>query len=231
MYVRDSHYEWHPIRAAFRYVTQRPWSRIPLHSRTVILNSIVACLAGGRNKAMAARAYDFYNAELDNTGLQVRTPETIRNIIKDEIPLYVDSMGGHAVIKVPYSNAGQGVYTITTPEELNKFLHTEQRYEKYIVQSLVGNATWSSTTRAGKFYHVGTIPNRKGQTFVSDLRMMITGSKGGFRPVAIYARRARKPLLKNIGDDPTRHRGRYSAPTCRTRIPTARGHPMPAVCF
>lgn len=36
----------------------------------------------------------------------VNVPETIRNITKNEIPLWVQSMGGHAVIKVPYSNAG-----------------------------------------------------------------------------------------------------------------------------
>jgi N6-adenosine-specific RNA methylase IME4 len=44
------------------------------------------------------------------------------------------------------------------------------------VQSLVGNASWSSVTRSGKFYHVGTIPNKKSNTFVSDLRMMVTGN-------------------------------------------------------
>jgi hypothetical protein len=63
-------------------------------------------LAGGRNKAMASRAYDFFNAEYAGSGLQVRIPETIRNVTKSEIPLWVDSMGGHAVLKVPYSNAG-----------------------------------------------------------------------------------------------------------------------------
>ena len=47
-------------------------------------------------------------------------------------------MGGHAVVKVPYSNAGQGVYTITCPEELANFMAEDSRYDKYIVQSLVG---------------------------------------------------------------------------------------------
>lgn len=46
-------FEWRPIRAAFRYVTQRPWDRIPISSRTLILNPIIACLAGGRNKMAA----------------------------------------------------------------------------------------------------------------------------------------------------------------------------------
>ena len=40
MHVRDSAGEWHPIRACFRYVTQRPWDRIPMSSKTLILNSV-----------------------------------------------------------------------------------------------------------------------------------------------------------------------------------------------
>ncbi|KAF9158870.1 hypothetical protein DFQ26_007141 [Actinomortierella ambigua] len=203
MHIRDSDKEWHPIRACFRYVTQKPWNRFPIHTRTVVMNQTVACLAGGRNKMMAAKAYEFFNAELVNSGLHVRVPETINNVTKSEIPLWLDSMGGHAVVKVPYSNAGQGVYTITNKEELKEFMETPHHYDKFIVQSLVGNASWSSITRHGKFYHVGTIPNKKTNTFVSDLRMMVAGNKDGFRPICIYARRARKPLLRHLSDDPT----------------------------
>ncbi|KAJ3096302.1 hypothetical protein HDU97_006032 [Phlyctochytrium planicorne] len=203
MFVRDTSKTWHPIRACFRYVTQKPWNRFPINAKTLVLNSIVSCLAGGRNKMMAARAYDFLNAELDGSGLAVRMPETIRNVTKSEIPLWLDSMGGHAVLKVPYSNAGQGVYTITNKEELKQFMEKDHHYDKFIVQSLVGNASWSSATRTGKYYHVGTIPNKKNHTFVSDLRMMVSANKDGFRPVAIYARRARKPLLRLLSDDPS----------------------------
>jgi len=53
MHVRDADGQWHPIRAAFRYVTQRPWDRIPLSSKTLMLNSVISCLAGGRNKMAA----------------------------------------------------------------------------------------------------------------------------------------------------------------------------------
>lgn len=53
MNVRDESGAWIPIRACFRYVTQRPWDRIPMNSKTVVLNSIISCLAGGRNKMAA----------------------------------------------------------------------------------------------------------------------------------------------------------------------------------
>lgn len=42
---------------------------------------------------------------------------------------------------------------------------------------------------------MGTIPNRKGETYVSDLRLMISGSEAGFKVVGMYARRARDPLM------------------------------------
>lgn len=78
-----------------------------MYTKTVVMNQTVACLAGGRNKMMAAKAYELFNAELADSGLHVRVPETINNVTKNEIPLWLDSMGGHAVVKVPYSNAGK----------------------------------------------------------------------------------------------------------------------------
>ncbi len=125
---------WEPVRAALRYVTQRPWSRIPPLTRTLIFNPVLACLAGGRNKMLAAKAYDLYNAEIAHTGLAIHTPETIWDVAKPEVPLWVRRMGGLAVVKVPYANAGQGVWTITNPGELKQFMDIEHRYDRFIVQ-------------------------------------------------------------------------------------------------
>ncbi len=186
--------EWIPLRAAFRYVTQKPWNRLPLHSRTKILNPIVACLAGGRNKMVAAKAYDLYNSELAQYGLKINMPETIWDISKAEIPLWVQKLGGHAVVKIPYSNAGQGVFTITNERELEAFMETEVNYERYIVQSLIGNYNWSSRSEEGKYYHVGTIPTKNGSTYVADIRMMVSSTEEGIRPLCIYSRRASEPL-------------------------------------
>jgi hypothetical protein len=198
MHIRDEQGEWRPIRAAFRYLTQRPWTRLPIYSKTIIINPIVTCLAGGRNKMIAAKAYDFYNAELAPAGLEIITPETIWDVSKEEIPLWVRKMGGQAVIKIPYSNAGQGVYTIVNEQELQDFMREDFRYERFIVQSLIGNYHWSSTGSRGKFFHIGTVPNDKGNTFVADLRMMISATPQGMRPLSIYARRAARPLVDNL---------------------------------
>lgn len=195
--------EWKPLRGAFRYVTQKPWNRIPVQSKTKILNPIVACLAGGRNKMIAAKAYDLYNAEIAKFGLKINIPETIRDVSKAEIPLWVRKMGGQAVIKVPYSNAGQGVFTITNEEELDEFMEQDFVYKQYIVQSLIGNYNWSSTSQKGKFYHVGTIPNKNGETFVADLRMMVSSTKDGIRPLCIYSRKAAKPLMDDLDSGST----------------------------
>jgi len=203
--IRKPDGTWIPIRAAFRYVTQKPWNRIFVSStKTAIINPLNACLAGGRNKALAAKAYDFYNAELlrEEVGVVIRTPETIRDVSRGEVPLYVASFGGHAVVKVPYSNAGQGVYTITSQKELDEFMEAEANcpYDSYIVQSLIGNYHWSSVQRTGQFYHVGTIPNKKCNTYVSDLRMMIhfDYTVGCYRPLVIYARKAHTPLAEKL---------------------------------
>ncbi len=196
--VRAADDTWHPVRAAFRYVTQRPWNRIPIITKTMIYNPIMACLAGGRNKLLAAKAYDFLNADLAGSGLQIHMPETIWDVHQHEIPLWVKKLGGFAVVKVPYSNAGQGVYTITNEEELEEVMKLEAPYDRFIVQSLVGNANWSSRSRRGCLYHVGTVPNKRNQIFVADIQMMVCAGEAGYRPLAIYARRARRPLTDQL---------------------------------
>ncbi len=198
MEVRTPEGEWKPIRGAFRYVTQRPWSRIPVLSKTMILNPILACLTGGRNKMVAAKAYELFNSASQETGLHIRIPETIRDVSKAEIPLWVESLGGHAVVKIPYSNAGQGVFTITNRAELDRFMEADHRYEQFVIQSLIGNYHWSSRSRGGRFYHVGTIPDKRRRIFAADVRCMVSWTPQGFRPLALYARRARKPLTEQL---------------------------------
>lgn len=197
IYVKENE-DWIALRGAFRYVTQRPWNRLPLNLRTKIINPVVACLAGGRNKMVAAKAYDFYNSELRQYGLEINMPQTIWDVSKEEIPLWVQKMGGQAVIKIPYSNAGQGVFTIINQGELDAFMAMEFDYKRFIVQSLIGNYEWSSTSEKGKYYHVGTIPNVKGDTFVTDLRLMVSSTENGLKPLCIYSRKAAKPLVDNI---------------------------------
>ena len=190
--------EIQPIRAAFRYVTQKPWNRIPATSKTFIYNSTIVCLAGGRNKLLANKAYELYNSEIAESGLKINMPETIKDVSKLEIPLWIKKFGGKAVIKDPYSNAGQGVYTITTEEELRLFMEQDYPYDQFIVQSLIGHYDWSSHSEQGRFFHIGTIPNKKGNIYIADLRVMVYSSPKGFYPCAIYARRAKSPLESEI---------------------------------
>lgn len=185
-----------PIRAAIRYVTQSPWDRLPLQSKTFIYNPIVVCLAGGRNKLVASKAYELFNSELEGSGLKIHYPQTIRDVAKREIPLWIENFGGHGVIKIPYSNAGQGVYTITSQKELDDFMEMDFKYDCFIVQSLIGHYSWSSRSSEGRFYHIGTIPNKKNNIYVADLRMMLFSGQDGLSPCAIYARRTKTPLTE-----------------------------------
>lgn len=192
--------EWVPVRAALRYVTQRPWMRIPPITRSLVFNPVLVCLAGGRNKMLAAKAYDHYNAELFQHGLAIRTPETFWDVAKAEIPMWVQRMGGVAVVKVPYSNAGQGVFTITSKDELEAFMDGPDDYDCYVVQALIGNVGWSSRSGKSRMYHVGTVPNRDSSIFAADLRFMVGNGPDGFFPVAVYARSARSPLVDRLGE-------------------------------
>ncbi len=183
-----------PLRAVYRYVTQQPWNRIPPTCKTFVYNSTLVCLAGGRNKLLANKAYELYNSEIYESGLQINMPETIKDVSKLEVPLWVKKFGGKAVVKNPYSNAGQGVYTITTETELENFMAGDYQYDQFIVQSLIGHYEWSSTGKEGKFFHIGTVPNKRGKIFIADIRLMVYSSPNGLVPCAIYARRAKKPL-------------------------------------
>ena len=189
-----------PIRAALRHVTQKPWNRIPPTSKTFIYNSTLVCLAGGRNKLLANKAYEFYNSTIAETGLKISIPETIKDVSKLEIPLWVQRFGGRAVIKIPYSNAGQGVFTVTTQEELDAFMEKDYSYDQFIVQSLIGHYEWSSHSGHERFFHVGTMPNKRGKIFIADLRMMVYSSPQGFAPCVLFARRARAPLEATVPD-------------------------------
>jgi hypothetical protein len=42
MFIRDKDKTWHPIRACFRYVTQKPWNRFPINTKTIVLNSVTS---------------------------------------------------------------------------------------------------------------------------------------------------------------------------------------------
>ncbi len=187
-----------PIRAALRYVTQKPWNRIPVTSKTFIYNSTLVCLAGGRNKLLANKAYEFYNSTIAETGLKISIPETIKDVKKLEIPLWVERFGGKAVVKIPYSNAGQGVFTVTCQRELDAFMEQDHCYDQFIVQNLIGHYEWSSHSGRERLFHVGTVPNKKGHIFIADLRMMVYSSPQGLFPCAIFARRARAPLEASI---------------------------------
>ena len=187
-----------PVHCAFRYVTQQPWTRLPFDLKTPVLNPIVACLAGGRNKASAAKAYEVFNGQFRQHGLEILTPESFTNVRKAQIPLLVQQLGGRAVVKVPYLNAGQGIYTLVNDDELDVFMAADHPYDEFVVQQLVGNHAWSSTSSRGKVFNIGTVPDKKDRIYVFDFRMMISWQGTRYRPVAMYARRAPNPMTEEL---------------------------------
>ena len=108
------------------------------------------------------------------------------------------ALRGRAVVKVPYLNAGQGIYTLVSEAELETFMARDYPYDEFIVQQLVGNANWSSTSRRGKVFNIGTIPDKKERIFIFDIRMMVSWAGDSYLPVAMYARRAPLPMEAEI---------------------------------
>lgn len=191
---------WVPIRAAFRYVTQHPWDRIPKASKTLLLNPIEACLAGGRNKARAFEAYSAFNEQVGEAGLRINTPTTYTDVALDQLKQYFDKLCGRMVIKVPDSNAGQGVYTVTSSREFDKVYQilAKRPQDRYLLQELILSNFDPELPDA--YYHVGTLPDLKGRSYAFDARMMIHSTSEGMRPLAIYSRRSRFPLNEPLAD-------------------------------
>ncbi|MDP3919082.1 MAG: hypothetical protein Q8Q35_04240 [Nanoarchaeota archaeon] len=187
------------IAGGFRYVTQRPWERISVDMSTPLINPIIGCLAGGRNKLLAGTAYNLFNKE--NTGtLKINTPYTTQDLDRSEILDLIASWNFIGVIKDPYSNAGQGVYTITNEQELEEFANITQDNQRFILQQLIGNEHVTSNGSIRKLRHVGSAPI-KGNNYAIDVRMMVVNSENGYSPVALYGRRARAPLDSLVGEN------------------------------
>ncbi|PVH25569.1 ATP-grasp domain-containing protein [Sphingobacterium corticibacter] len=194
LHIEDEQGNWVPIRAAFRYVTQHPWDRIPEKSKTLLLNPIEACLAGGRNKSAAYKAYADFNQEFKKDGLEIYVPKTFLDVSLGELASYYDQLEGSMVIKVPDSNAGQGVYTVTSQAEFDKAYQalSANPDDKYLIQELIFSNANEKFENA--FYHIGTLPDTKNRSFAFDARMMVHATDKGMRPLAIYSRKSKYPL-------------------------------------
>jgi len=204
LFIKSENEEWIPVRAAFRYVTQEPWNRIPTNSKTLLLNPIEACLAGGRNKSEAYLAYQKFNNLFKDKGLKINTPKTYLNVALNDIPKYFQTLGKSMVVKVPDSNAGQGVYTVTSEKELNDTMASLKQFdtgENYLIQQLIYSNYIKGADEQKSWYHVGTVPDNKNRSYAFDLRLMMQNTDEGFRPLAIYSRRARLPLNKPLPED------------------------------
>lgn len=200
LHIKDEGGKMIPVRAAFRYVTQHPWDRIPEKSKTLLLNPIEACLAGGRNKSQAFQAYSDFNKAYKKDHLNIITPATFLDVELGEFEKYFKQLDGKMVVKVPDSNAGQGVYTVTSPNELKKVLSALSKYpdDRYLLQELILSNYDPESPEA--YYHVGTLPDLKGRSYAFDARMMIHSTVDGMRPLAIYSRRSRYPLNEPLAE-------------------------------
>jgi hypothetical protein len=186
------------LAGVFRYVTQLPWERLAIDTATPMVNPIIGCIAGGRNKLIAAKAYQEFNDAFE--GVKINVPYTTSELTREETLETLKEWGNIAVIKDPYSNAGQGVYTITNQKELEEFKKISNPEGIYIVQQLIGNQEFTSNGRLNPLVHVGSNPI-DGNNYAIDIRMMVINSTEGYKPVSLYGRRARAPLESRVSEN------------------------------
>lgn len=196
-------WKWKRVRWCMRYVTQKPWTKLPLVSKTVILNPLITCLAWWRNKLVATKAYESYNNIIKHLWLTIKYPETIYDVTLEQVVERIQRWGSIGVVKNPYSNAWQWVYTITSQQELDTFLNENHEYDKFILQGLIGNYKRSSKVSKWTFYHVWTLPNKQWNSYVADIRMRIMNTSNWFIPLSINARKAVLPLTEELWDTPS----------------------------
>jgi hypothetical protein len=188
-----------PIRGVFRYLTQYPWKVFRAKTTTFVFNPIEVCLSGGRNKLMANRAYRNFNGIFGAQGLAINYPHTVSYPDKESLEKKIKETGYRGVIKIPYLNKGQGVFTICGSGDWQRYLRctSDSLTKDYLFQNLLGNET-CSTDR--KKRHRFTRPDHNGNQYIYDLRMMCCSTAAGIVPVSAYARRSRDPVNRKTAD-------------------------------
>jgi hypothetical protein len=188
--------KWTKIRACYKYVQTKPWLMLPVQSKTFIYNSLLGCLAGGRNKAIAALAYSILNHELKDKGLKINHPKTFVNLSKEDV-LEKYKERGLGVAKGLYGNGGYDIYFLTSDKDLSFFKEHAMSNNKYIYQDLVGLKSWLKNGADNRYFHIGTnLPDRK----VFDLRMCIAYTKDGYRPSSMFSRTSKEALNENYDE-------------------------------
>jgi len=190
--------EWIPLRAAYRYITQKPWNRLRSNTKTLLFNPIVVDIAGGRNKIMAHAAYTEFNEKHALDGIKIELPKTEINVPKNDIPALFQKFHKEIVVKIPYSNAGQGVFTILNEKELDDFMKIPGIYDCYLVQELIAAPTEIRKSQMDRIFHTGFVNQDDQHLYAFDIRMMVCNTSKGLRPAAIYGRKAHNDLESEL---------------------------------
>jgi hypothetical protein len=183
--------KWTPIRAAIKYVQDQPWLKMPIISKTFIFNNLLGCLCGGRNKSMANIAYKKLESSLPK-GVNINHPYTESNLTKKQVLKLVEKRG-IGVVKGLYSNSGREVFFLIKDRDIKEFEDTEFEYDNFIYQDLIGHQNWiSDYEKTERFCHF--------YDYVYDIRLVISYTQEGFKPISILSRRAPKPLNPNLDE-------------------------------
>ncbi len=190
--------EGRPVSGGIRYLHDRPWTLIPPDAKGVFVNSTSVDLCGGRDKLVADEAFALF--QFQGKRIPVSTPICFHAGSLGHLRDIIARSPSPLVVKKRHLNSGLGVYFIVNKDcsQLDAIADADF---PLVVQEMIP---------APGMLHAGDGPLRQAgvkignDSYACDLRIVLASFASGFRPLMIYARRARLPfrvLAKPVGPE------------------------------
>lgn len=180
------------VRGGLRYLHAKPWMRLPPTAVGHFRNGTAIDLKGGRDKVAAHRAFAAFEAAMAPAGLRIDTP---RSWIIDDAAALVEALAAlveqesWGVSKIRDGNSGFGI-DFFDPSRV-----TDRAWPRFpfVIQEMLSPPALAPDGCPGLLGARcrGDTDNAR---YAFDLRAVVHHTLGGFRPLALYGRRAATPL-------------------------------------
>ncbi len=177
-----------PISGGIRYLHDRPWTLIPPDAKGTFVNPTSVDLCGGRDKLMAAEAFRSFRFQGDP--IPVSTPPCLYARSGGHLRELIARSQSPLVVKKRHLNSGIGIYFIVNPDCAN-LPEIDEADFPLVVQEMIPTPGMLHAG-AGPFRQTGVTIGK--DAYACDVRIVLASFADGFRPLMMYARRARLPF-------------------------------------